>query len=82
MYHIFRISIKYELIFNRKFVNMYNNTRQVSSMIHSARPMVPPVVNIVFFSFTRFVKWPRTDGRTDVRTDDMCKNNDHYLVDQ
>ena len=42
------------------------NTRQVSSLIHSARPIVAPVANIVFCSFvsSRFEKWGRTDGRT------------------
>ena len=62
------------------------NTRQVSSMIHSARPTISPVANIVFaLTLFCFEKWGRTDGRTD----DMCKNNDHYqqrlwvsLVDQ
>ena len=46
--------------------------RQVSSMIHSARPTV---ANIVFalFCFARF--W---NVETDMRTDDMCKNNDPY----
>ena len=62
-------------------------TRQVSSMIHSARPTVSPVANIIVFALICFVceKWGRTDGRTD----DMRKNNDHYrpwlwvgLVDQ
>ena len=39
-------------------------------MIHSARPAVSPVANIVFalFCFARFEKWGRTD--------DMCENND------
>ena len=47
-------------------------TRQVSSMIHSARPIVSPVADIVFllFCFSRFEKW----GRTDVRT--TCAEND------
>ena len=52
-------------------------TRQVSSMIHSARPTDPPAVNIVFawnlFCFARF--W---EVETYLRTDNMCKNNDHY----
>ena len=44
-------------------------------MIHSARPTVLPVANIVFalFCFARFWK-VGTDGRTD----NMCKNNDPY----
>ena len=46
-------------------------------MIHSARPTVSPVVNIVFawnlFCYARFWK-VGTDGRTD----NMCENNDHY----
>ena len=46
-------------------------TRQVSSMNHSARPTVSPVVNIVFaWNLFCFEKWGRTDN--------MCKNNDHY----
>ena len=48
-------------------------TRQVSSMIHSARPTVSPVVSIVFasnlFCFARFWK---------VGTDNMYENNYHY----
>ena len=34
-------------------------------MIHSARPIVTPVANIVFalFCFSRFEKWGRTDGQ-------------------
>ena len=51
-------------------------------MIHSARPTVSPVANIVFalFCFARFVVFlffldlKSEDGRTD----DMCKNNDPY----
>ena len=40
-------------------------------MIHSTRPIVSPVANIVFtlFYILDFEKW---DGRTD----DMCENND------
>ena len=52
-------------------------TRQVSSMIHSAIPTVSPVVNIVFagnlFCFARFWKMGKN-----IRTDNMCENNDHY----
>ena len=46
------------------------NTRQVSSMIHSARPTVSPVVNIAYatleicFVLLDFVKWGRTYGWT------------------
>ena len=54
-------------------------------MIHSAKPTVSPVAKIVFcfFCLIRFEKWGRTDGRrtdgrTDVRTDDICENNDPY----
>ena len=43
------------------------HTRQVSSMIHSARPTVSPVTNIVFaWNLFCFEKWGRTD--------DMWKN--------
>ena len=49
-------------------------------MIHSARPTVLPVVNIVFdwdlFCFEYVVG---TDWRTEEWTDDMCKNNDHFM---
>ena len=39
-------------------------------MIHSAKPIVSPVANIVFaWNLFSFKKWERTD--------DMCKNNDH-----
>ena len=45
-------------------------TRQVSSMIHSARPTVSLVVNIVFdwnlLVLRYFLKWGRTDGRTEI----------------
>ena len=50
----------------------------VSPMIHSARPTIAPVVNIVFAWNLFFLKWGRTDGLTDGRTDDICKNNYHY----
>ena len=33
-------------------------------MIHSARPIVTPVANILLFCFSRFEKWGRTDGLT------------------
>ena len=57
-------------------------------MIHSARPTISPVANIVFawnlFCFARIWK-----VGMEVRTDNMCENNDHYrpwlwvgLVDQ
>ena len=47
----------------------------MSSMIHSVKPTVWPVTNIVFtlFCFARFWK-VRKGGRTD----DMCENNDPY----
>ena len=52
-------------------------TRQVLSMIHSARLTVSLVFNIVFawnlFCFGRFWK-----VATDWWTDNMCKNNYHY----
>ena len=65
-----------------------NFLTDVSSMIHSARLTVSPAVNIVFawnlFCFARFWK-----VETNVRTDNLCENNDHYrqwlwvgLVDQ
>ena len=54
-------------------------TRQVSSMIHSARPIVAPLANIVFGCFV-FLDLKSGNGRTDGRTD-MCKNNYAYLPD-
>ena len=47
-------------------------TRQVSSMIHSARPTVSPEVNIVFIwnLFCFVILWK-------IRTD-ICENNEHY----
>ena len=52
-------------------------TRQVSSMIHSARPTISSVVSIVFtwnlFCFARFWK-VRTYGQSD----NMFESNDHY----
>ena len=46
--------------------------RQVSSMIHSARPTVSPVA-LISFEICFVLK--NEDGPTDGRTDDMCKNN-------
>ena len=43
-------------------------------MIHSARPIVTPVANIVFCWFV-FLDLKSGDGRTD----DMCENNDPYF---
>ena len=51
-------------------------TRWVSSMIHSARPTVPPVA-ITIFNWT-FLFCAILRRRTDVRTDDMYENSDHY----
>ena len=52
-------------------------TKQVSSMIHSARRTASPVANIVFalnsLCFARFWK-VGMDGWTE----DMCENNDPY----
>ena len=48
-------------------------TRQVPSMIHSARPIVTPVANIVFRCF---VFLDLKSGY--VRTDNMCENNVRY----
>ena len=42
-------------------------------MIHSARPIVTPVANIVFCCFI-FLDLKSWDGRTD----NMCENNDPY----
>ena len=42
-------------------------------MIHSARPIVPPVASIVFCRFI-FLDFKSTY----VRTDNMCQNNDPY----
>ena len=44
-------------------------TTQVSSMIHSARPMVMPVANIVFCCFV-FLDLKSGEGRTD----NMCEH--------
>ena len=52
------------------------NTSQVSTMIHSARPTVSPVATIVFCCFVLLDL--KSTGRTDVRTDNMCGNSDHY----
>ena len=49
-------------------------TRQVSSMIHPARPIVTPVANIVFCCFDVLDLKSETDGRTD----NMCENDDPY----
>ena len=48
-------------------------TRHVSSKIHSARPTVSPVATIIFYLFV-LLDLKSGDGRTD----NMCKNNDHY----
>ena len=47
-------------------------TRQVLSMIHSARPIVTLVANIIFCYFV-LVDLKSGDGRTD-----MCENNNPY----
>ena len=49
----------------------YMNGRQVSSMIHSPRPIVTPVANIVLCCCVS-LDLKSVDGRTD----NMCKNND------
>ena len=52
-------------------------TRQESSMIHSVRPTVQPVAIVWFCDILK-----SGDGRTDGRTDDMCKNqnSDHIRL--
>ena len=72
--NFFTLSLSHSSDFHKSNVN-HTRKRQVSSMIHSARPTVSPVANIVFalFCFARFWK-VGTDGRTD----DICKNNDPY----
>ena len=56
----------------RLFYLQMMNTRQVSSMIHLARPIVTPVANIVFYCFV-FLDLKNEDGwtcrRTDMQTD-------------
>ena len=47
--------------------NKPRNTRQVSSMIHSARPIVMPVANIVFCCFV-FLDLKSGEGPTDGQT--------------
>ena len=51
---------------------IYKKGVMVSSMIHSARPMVTPAAKIAFC----FVFLDLKSG--DVRTDNMCENNDPY----
>ena len=46
-------------------------------MIHSARPTVSPVATIILCCFV-VLDLKSGDVRTDVRTDNMCKNNDDY----
>ena len=59
-------------------IEKVKSTREVSSMIHSARPIVMPAVTIVFCCFV-FLDLKSGDGvRRDVRTDNMCENNDPY----
>ena len=52
----------------------------MSSMIHSARPIVTPVANIVFGCLV-FLDLKSEDRRTDGRTDNMCENNDIGLAE-
>ena len=50
-----------------------NGTMQVLSMIHSSRPIVTPVANIVFCCFV-FLDLKSGEGRTN----NMCENNYPY----
>ena len=52
----------------KKYERKQEGTRQVSSMIHSARPIVTPVANHVFCCFV-FLDLKSGDGRTGARTD-------------
>ena len=54
-----------------------NTYRQVSSMIHSARPIVTPVTNIVFCYFV-FLDLKSGNRCTKGRSENMCENNDPY----
>ena len=61
---------------NLFWMNLFDykyDTRQVSLMIHSARPIVTPVANIVFCCFV-FLDLKSEDERTD----NMCEDNDLY----
>ena len=53
------------------------STRQLSSMIHSARPIYSHASSehwFLLFCFSRIEKWGRTHVRTYRRTDNMCEN--------
>ena len=70
----------------RCFFHLLENisfTRQMSSMIHSTRPTVPPVFWLEFCIALRvFEKWGRTDIRvqTEAWTDDMCQKSVSLLA--
>ena len=75
---------------HRRGKSQYNNHKTcVPSMIHSARPTVPPVA-IAIFTWKFVLRYFKSgDGRTDWRIDSTCENSDHYrprrwvgLVDQ
>ena len=51
----------------------YKDNKTGASMIHSARPIVTPVANIVFCCFV-FLDFKSGDGGKD----NMCENNDPY----
>ena len=56
-------------------VIIFLKARQVSSMIPSSRPTVPPIlIAISLENYFDFETWGRTDGRTN----DMCENCDYY----
>ena len=58
----------------RKITNSLHSYAQRSKLlIHSARPIVTPVANIVFCCFV-FLDLKSGDGRTD----NMCEHNDPY----
>ena len=59
----------YVLLNHVKYLHIINieSTRQVSSVIHSARPIVTPVANIVFCCFV-FLDLESGDGQTWAKT--------------
>ena len=80
LFYLLQIYLKQKVKFGRHGDHLYwNKTRQVSSMIHSARPIVTSVATSVFCCCV-FLDLKSGDGRTDGRTGNMCENNDPNSV--
>ena len=67
-----------EFIYAYKLASSKNRTGVINDPPGHTHSLASSDHYFLLFCFVRFEKWGRTYGRTDRRTDNMYKNNDHY----